>query len=222
MAYPTVSAPYGLRPVNLIGGQVYAGSTRLMKIASAYSTDVFYGDVVKLVSTGTVEKDTGTTTATPVGVFLGCTYTNPSTKQKTFAQYWPANTVATDAYAYVVDDPDILFKVAAVSGTTTVAFYGQTVVGLNAPLVQNTGSTNTGDSNIAINGTSAATTASLPIRIIDAVPDTANAGGSFCEFICKFNAPYMVAASTLNTSTNVVTTTVTVTGGHQYLNPVGV
>lgn len=222
MAYPTVSAPYGLRPVNLIGGQVYAGSTRLMKIASAYSTDVFYGDVVKLVSTGTVEKDTGTTTATPVGVFLGCTYTNPSTKQKTFAQYWPANTVATDAYAYVVDDPDILFKVAAVSGTTTVAFYGQTVVGLNAPLVQNTGSTNTGDSNIAINGASAATTASLPIRIIDAVPDTANAGGSFCEFICKFNAPYMVAASTLNTSTNVVTTTVTVTGGHQYLNPVGV
>jgi hypothetical protein len=222
MAYPTVSAPYGLRPVNLIGGQVYAGSTRLMKIASAYATDVFYGDVVKLVSTGTVEKDTGTATATPVGVFLGCTYTNPSTKQKTFAQYWPANTVATDAYAYVVDDPDILFKVAAVSGTTVVAFYAQTVVGLNAPLVQNPGSTNTGDSAIAINGSSAATTASLPIRIIDAVPDTANSGGSFCEFICKFNAPYMVAASTLNTSTNVVTTTVTVTGGHQYLNPVGV
>ena len=222
MAYPTVSAPYGLRPVNLIGGQVYAGSTRLMKIASAYAADVFYGDVVKLVSTGTIEKDAGTTTATPVGVFLGCTYTNPSTKQKTFAQYWPANTVATDAYAYVVDDPDILFKVAAVSGTTVVAFYAQTVVGLNAPLVQNPGSTNTGDSAIAINGSSAATTASLPIRIIDAVPDTANSGGSFCEFICKFNAPYMVAASTLNTSTNVVTTTVTVTGGHQYLNPVGV
>ena len=222
MAYPTVSAPYGLRPVNLIGGQVYAGSTRLMKIASAYAADVFYGDVVKLVSTGTIEKDAGTTTATPVGVFLGCTYTNPSTKQKTFAQYWPANTVATDAYAYVVDDPDILFKVAAVSGTTVVAFYAQTVVGLNAPLVQNSGSTNTGDSAIAINGGSAATTASLPIRIIDAVPDTANSGGSFCEFICKFNAPYMVAASTLNTSTNVVTTTVTVTGGHQYLNPVGV
>jgi len=226
MAYPTVSAPYGLRPVNLIGGQVYAGSTRLIKIASAYNTDIFYGDVVKLVSSGTAEKDTGTTTATPVGVFLGCTYTNPTTKQKLQAQYWPANTVATDAYAYVVDDPDVLFKVAAVSGTTVVAFYAQTTVGLNAPLVQNTGSTTTGDSAIAINGGSAAVTASLPIRIIDVVPDTANAGGSFCEFICKFNAPYVVstATSTLNTSTNVVTTTVTstVTGGHQYLNPVGV
>jgi hypothetical protein len=125
-----------------------------------------------------------------------------------------------------VDDPDILFKVAAVSGTTVVAFYAQTVVGSNAPLVQNAGSTTTGDSAIAINGASVATTASLPIRIIDVVPDTANAGGSFCEFICKFNAPHVVstATSTLNTSTNVVTTTVTstVTGGHQYLNPVGV
>jgi hypothetical protein len=72
---------YGLRPVNLIGGQVYAGSTRLIKIASAYNTDIFYGDVVKLGSSGTAEKDTGTTTATPVGVFLGCTYTNPTTKE---------------------------------------------------------------------------------------------------------------------------------------------
>jgi hypothetical protein len=226
MAYPTVSAPYGLRPVNLIGGQVYAGSTRLMKIASEYNTDIFYGDVVKLVSSGTVEKDTGTTTATPVGVFLGCVYTNPTTKQRLQTQYWPANTVATDAQAYVVDDSDVLFKVAAVSGTTVVAFYAQTVVGSNAPLVQNAGSTTTGDSAVAINGASVATTASLPIRIIDVVPDTANSGGSFCEFICKFNAPYVVstATSTLNTSTNVVTTTVTstVTGGHQYNNPVGV
>lgn len=223
MAYPTVSAPYGLRPVNLIGGQVYAGSTRLMKIASAYNTDIFYGDVVKLVSSGTVEKDAGTTTATPVGVFLGCTYTNPTTKQLLQAQYWPANTVATDAYAYVVDDPDILFKVAAVSGTTVVAFYAQTVVGSNAPLVQNTGSTTTGDSAIAINGGSVATTASLPIRIIDVVPDTANAGGSFCEFICKFNAPYPVATSVYAAGPPItVTTTTVMTGGHQYLNPTGI
>ena len=226
MAYPTVSAPYGLRPVNLIGGQVYAGATRLMKIASAYATDIFYGDVVKRVSDGTVEKDTGTSTATPVGIFVGVTYTNPTTKQKTFAQYWDGGTTASDAYAYVVDDPDVLFKVAAVSGTTVIAFYDETVIGANAPLVQNSGSTTTGDSAVAINGGSVATTASLPIRIIDAVPDTANSTGSFCEFICKFNAPYVVstATSTLNTSTNVVTTTVTstVTGGHQYLNPVGV
>ncbi len=32
MAYPTVSAPYGLQPINLIGGQVFAGATRQLPI----------------------------------------------------------------------------------------------------------------------------------------------------------------------------------------------
>ena len=215
MAYPTVSAPYGLKPVNLIGGQVYAGSTRLLKIASGYAANIFYGDVVKLVSTGTVEKDTGTTTGTPGGVFLGCTYTDPSSKQPRWSQYWPTGTVASDAQAYVVDDPDILFKVAAVSSGTTVAFYAQTVIGLNVSLVQNSGSTTTGDSAVAIDGSAVATTVSLPIRIIAGVPDTANASGEFCEFICKWNMPYITLAEG---APNVVTWA----GGHQYLNPLGV
>ena len=215
MAYPTVSAPYGLKPVNLIGGQVYAGSTRLLKIASGYAANIFYGDVVKLVSSGTVEKDTGTSTATPVGVFMGCTYTDPSSKQPRWSQYWPTGTVASDAQAYVVDDPDILFKVAAVSSGTTVAFYAQTVIGLNVSLVQNSGSTTTGDSAVAIDGSAVATTVSLPIRIIAGVPDTANASGEFCEFICKWNMPYITLAEG---APNVVTWA----GGHQYLNPLGV
>jgi hypothetical protein len=218
MAYPTIDKPYGLKPINLIGGQVYAGSTRLMSIASGYNTSIYYGDVVKRVANGTVEKDVGTTTATPVGIFVGCTYTNPTTKQKQFAQYWPAGTVASDAQAYVVDDPDVLFKVASVSATTTVAFYGPDVVGANAALVQNTGSNTTGDSAIAIDGTSIATTASLPIRIVDIVPDTSNSANGYCEFVCKFNAPYIV--STFTNTSNTVTSTMT--GGHQYLNATGV
>ena len=225
MAYPTVDKPYGLKPINLIGGQVYAGSTRLIKIASGYAADIFYGDVVKLANTGTLQVETGTTTVSAqgvVGIFLGCTFTNPVTKQKQFNQYWPSGTVASDAYAYVVDDPDVLFKVAAVSSGTTVAFYGQTLVGTNVALVQNPGSTTTGDSAVAIDGTSAAATASLPIRIVDVVPDTANSSGNFCEFICKFNAPYMVSATTAAGSPLVYTTTTTVTGGHMYLNPTGI
>ena len=63
MAYPTVDKPYGLQPVNLIGGQPYAGSTRLMPIASGYATSIYFGDVVKRTSDGTIQKDTGTSTA---------------------------------------------------------------------------------------------------------------------------------------------------------------
>lgn len=171
MAYPTVSAPYGLEPVNLIGGQQFAGQTREIPIASGYNTDLFNGDVVKLTTDGTIVKDTGTTTATPVGVFLGVSYTNPSTKQKLYAQYWPAGTVASDAVAYVQDDPDLLMKVVAVSGTTVPTYAGQAMVGLNAAFVQNTGSTTTGDSAVAVG--SFATTASLPARVVAIVPESA-------------------------------------------------
>jgi hypothetical protein len=222
MAYPTVDKPYGLQPINLIGGQVFAGSTRQLKIASGYAANIFAGDVVKLVSTGVIEKDTGTTTATPVGVFVGCQFTNPSTKQIQFQQYWPTGTVAADAVAFVLDDPDVLFKVAAVSSGTTIAFYGQTVIGTNVSLVQNAGSTTTGNSAVAIDGSSAATTASLPIRIIAGVPDSANTSGNFCEFICKWNAPYAVSTTTATGDPLVYTTATVMTGGHQYLNPTGV
>ena len=226
MAYPTIDKPYGLKPINLIGGQVFAGATRQIKIASAYGTDIFYGDVVRVSSDGVLVKETGDTTVSAtgvVGVFLGCQFTNPSTKQIQFQQYWPAGTVAADAVAFVADDPDQLFKVAAVSSGTTVAFYGQTLVGTNVALVQNAGSTVTGNSAVAIDGTSANTTASLPIRIVDVVPDTANASGNFCEFIVKWNAPYAVSTSVYTGGdTPTVATTTVITGGHQYLNPTGV
>lgn len=188
MAYPTIDKPYGLKPVNLIGGLPYAGSVRQHKIASGYAANVFSGDAVKLVAAGTVEKDTGTTTATPVGVFVGCSYTNPSTNQPTYSAYWPTGTVAADAVAYIVDDPNALFKVASVSGTTVVAFYGRTLIGNNVSLVQNAGSTLNGASQVAIDGTSAAVTSALPLRVVDVVPDTANSSGDYCEFIVKWNA----------------------------------
>ena len=59
MAYPTVSAPYGLKPINLIGGQVFAGSTRLIPIASGSGTSIFYGDVIHLNTGGTLSKEIG-------------------------------------------------------------------------------------------------------------------------------------------------------------------
>lgn len=199
MAYPTVSAPYGLKPVNLVGGLPFAGATRQFKIASGYGTGLFNGDLVKLVTGGTVEKDAGTTTATPVGVFLGCSYTDPTLGYKLFSQYWPASTVASDAVAYVCDDPNALFKVVAVSGTTVVAGYSIALIGSNVQLVQNAGSTATGNSKVAILGTSSNTTNTLPIRVIDVVADTATGADAFVEYIVKVNV-----------------------GSHQYTNSTGV
>ena len=190
MAYPTVSAPYGLKPVNLIGGQVFAGSTRMMEIASGYATAIFYGDLVKRVSGGTIEKDTGTTTATPCGVFLGVSFTNSSTGQVQQQQFYPASQAiksGTKIFAVVADDPDTLFQVAVVSGTTTISGVGITAIGNNGTLVQNAGSTTTGNSAVALLD-STATTNTLPIRIIDVVRETETTADNFPEVIVKINA----------------------------------
>ena len=190
MAYPTVSAPYGLKPVNLIGGQVFAGSTRLMEIASGYATNIFFGDLVKRISDGTIEKDTGTATATPVGVFMGVQFTNGSTGQVQQQQFYPASQAiasGTKIFAVVADDPDTLFQVAVVSGTTVISGVGITAIGNNGTLVQNAGSTTSGNSAVALLD-STATTITLPIRIIDVVRDTATAADNFPEVIVKINA----------------------------------
>lgn len=185
MAYPTVSAPYGLVPINLIGGYPFAGAMRHIPIASGYATAIFNGDVVKLTTDGTLIKDTGTATATPVGVFLGCSYTD-ATFGKMFRQYFPASTVASDIMAFVCDDPNALFKIATVSSGTTMATVTRAVVGENGTLVQNTGSTATGNSKVALS-TTTATTATLPVRIVDVVEQTA-VGVNYSEVIVKWNA----------------------------------
>ena len=189
MAYPIVSAPYGLKPINLIGGQVFSGSTRQMEIASGYATNIFYGDLVKRISDGTIQKDTGTTTATPCGVFLGVSFTNASTGQIQQQQYYPASTSiksGTKIFAVVADDPDTLFQVAVVSGTTVITGVGISAIGNNTTLVQNAGVATTGNSQVAVTATTA-TTATLPIRIIDVVRDTATAADNFPEVIVKIN-----------------------------------
>ena len=188
MAYPSVDAPYGLLPVNLIGGQVFAGATRQIPIASGSATAIFFGDVVKLGSDGTLSKDTGTDAATPVGVFMGCSYTD-ATFGKTFRQYYPGDVVASDINAVVSDDPDALYKVAVTSSGTTIGYVNRTAVGNNAVLSQNAGNTATGNSKVAIDDTTG-TTATFPVRIIDVVPETHTAGnpGSYTEVIVKWNA----------------------------------
>ena len=190
MAYPTVSAPYGLKPINLIGGQVFAGATRLMEIASGYNTNIFYGDFVKRVIGGTIQKDTGTTANTPCGVFLGVRFTNASTGQVQQQQFYPASqaiATGTKIWAVVADDPDTLFQVAVCSSGTTMATVTSAAIGTNMSILATNGSTATGNSSYSVLSTSPALTATFPVRVIDVVPDTAPTGTTYSEVIVKIN-----------------------------------
>lgn len=175
MAYPVVSAPYGLKPINLIGGQVFAGSTRNLPIQYGYASNIFYGDLVNIIR-GSVVKNTDTSSSTGtglVGVFLGCSYTNPTTKQKQFAQYWPASTTAGDCQAIICDDPDTVFKVVMCSATTVIASASTAMIGQNFGLIQNAGSANTGNSAVAALYSATTTTAAFALRVVGLVEETA-------------------------------------------------
>ena len=188
MAYPTVSAPYGLKPINRIDGLPYAGAFRQIPIAAAFATAVFTGDTVQVDSTGYLVLSTATNSGNIVGVVVGAQYVN-SSGQTVQGQYAPAliSTSTNLAYAYVVDDPMALFKVAVVSSGTTMSSAGRTVVGTNLALVLNAGSTTTGDSAYAVTLTGAGTTATIPIRVIDVVPETATAADTYTELLVKIN-----------------------------------
>ena len=189
MAYPSVQGPYGFLPINLIGGQVFAGSTRNMEIASGYATNIFYGDFVKRVVGGTIEKDVGTTANTPAGVFLGCFYT-AANGTPTRSQYYPASQTivsGTKIYAIVADDPDTLFKVAVCSSGVVMATVTQNALGTNMSVLATAGSTTTGNSSYSVLSTSPATTSTFPVRVIDLVPETSPTPTTYSELIVKIN-----------------------------------
>jgi hypothetical protein len=180
--------PYGLRPVNMLGGQVMTHGIRLYKIASGYATGIYNGDLVKLVVGGTIEKDTGTTSTTAVGVFVGCEYEDTA-MGLLHRQYWPASTTPkanTTAWAYVVDDPDALFEIQA---DDTL---GQNAIGTNAAIVQGAGSTATGNSGVALDASTIAATATLPLRIVDYVkrPGFSELGDAKTDMIVRINTHF--------------------------------
>lgn len=188
MAYPTVSAPYGLQPVNRIDGMPYAGATRQIPVAAGFGTAIFDGDTVVINSDGYLVKSTTTNSGDIVGVCVGGQYVN-SNGQTVQGQYIPAlaSTASNPALAYVVDDPMALFKVAVVTSGTTMGTAGRTVVGSNIALVLNAGNTATGNSAFAATLTGAGTTATIPLRVIDVVPETATAADTYTELLVKIN-----------------------------------
>lgn len=188
MAYPTVSAPYGLEAINSIDGKPYAGAIRQIPVAAGFGTAIFNGDTVQINSDGYLIKSTATNSGTIVGVCTGGQYVN-SAGQTVQGQYIPAaaSTSTNLAYAYVIDDQQALFKVAVVTSGTTMGTASRADVGSNVALVLNAGSTVTGNSAFAVTLTGAGTTATIPLRVIDVVPETATSAGVYTELLVKIN-----------------------------------
>jgi hypothetical protein len=150
------SAPRGLKPIGLLGGMPFAGSTREFLIKSGYATAIFNGDVVGLgdvansTDDGYLVREAVASEVNPIGVFLGCSYTDPNTGQLTFNQYYPGSIAASDIKAVVSANPFTLYEVQADGAIA------QTQLGMTADLVQTqAGSTTTGNSGIQLDASTA-------------------------------------------------------------------
>jgi len=190
----TSATPFGAKPVGTVVGSPYQGKVTHYKIKNAYATSIFYGDIVKWGDDNpntTIQKDTGTTALTPIGVFLGCAYTDPSTGQFTPNQMFTASIAADDIVAYVATDPFVLMQMQC-NGSAD-----QDDLGKNCNIVQTAGSTAIGTSKNTVGISTAATTATLPLKIVDFVdgPDS-EVGDAYTDVLVMFNVGHQLLNTT--------------------------
>ena len=165
----TTSAPRGLKPIGILGGMPFAGSTREYLIKSGYSTAIFNGDVVGFANVasstddGHLVRETAAGEVNPIGVFLGVSYTDPNTSQPTFKQHYPGSITASDIKAVVAVHPHTLYEVQADGAVA------QTSLGMTIDLVQtSSGNTTTGNSGLQADASTASVGGEL-FKIVDFV-----------------------------------------------------
>ena len=162
-------AAFGMKPVRMIGGGAYTGGQSRYRIAANYGTSIFQGDMVAQVTGGGIEVHADGGTVPIVGVFNGVQYTDPTTKEQVYSNYYPASTNASDLIAFVIDDPNVVYEVQADAAFPVADLFGNFDI-----VYTSSGSTVTGISGAELEVSTGATGTSLPIKAIDISEDPEN------------------------------------------------
>ena len=162
-------AAFGLKPVKMIGGAPYSGGVSRYRIAANYGTSIFQGDMVMQVTGGTVEIHADGGTVPIVGVFNGCQYTDPTTGEQVYSNYYPASTNASDIIAFIIDDPNVVFEVQADAAFPVADLFGNFDI-----VYTSAGSTKTGISGAELKVADGGTGTTLSVKAIDISEDPDN------------------------------------------------
>ena len=181
--------PMGLAPVSNISGAAFTGQARLYAILAADTNAYAIGDPVASAAGGASADGTeaitiGVAGAAIRGVIVGLSDTregmakigNPNSIVR------PAAAQATDWYALVVDDPDVVFEIQEIGTGTPLALAD---VGLNANFVA--GTNNGFISGFLLDNTTELGTATLNLKIIGLVKRIDNAVGAYAKWLVKIN-----------------------------------
>ena len=163
-------APFGLKPVRMMGGAPYSGGQSRYRIASGATTPIYQGDLVTQLTAGVLGRHAATGTVPIVGVFNGVSYTDPTTGEQVFKNYYPGSIAASDIVANVIDDANVVFEVQADDTFPVADLFGNFDIVDNSPV----GDTSSGISNLEVDVTTGATTATLPLKVIDISEDPDN------------------------------------------------
>ena len=179
--------PFGFKPVKNLNGAPWNGKANVYYIPSTDNTAVFIGDAVK--GAGSAD-DTGkyptvtqaTAGAAVIGVVIGFgdnpyTMTHPDTPNR---NYRPA---ATAMYAFVVDDPQVIFEVQEDSTGNSIT---AAMVGLSTNFIVGSGSTTTGKSAMELDSSDTATDTAGNCRILRLANREDNELGNYAKWEVLF------------------------------------
>jgi hypothetical protein len=163
-----VTERFGLRPSRQLNGSPFINAQNRYRVLNTNVTSIFQGDLVAPTADGTVVRTVANTSATSVGVFNGCFYTDPTTQKPTWKNYLPGSTVASDIVAFVIDAPDTVFEVNA-NGVFAVADIFK-----NFSVNNVTGNTQTGISYVQLDVANSGTDSTYLVQAIDISGDVLN------------------------------------------------
>ena len=185
-----VLSAFGFAHVGTGSGQpnfARAGSGNPYRIKSTFTTQIFYGDAVRMWISGdsitgaagyitpwVIGDGVGDPTKILVGIFTGCEYYSSAQRQNVKSNFWPGGDAAADGVAYVVDDPESQWMVQAGTAATPIT---QAYVGMAADIVTSpTGNTVTGISGMTLGTPSITNSSTLPFKVVNVIttPPTAN------------------------------------------------
>lgn len=193
------NAPLGLKPVRYTNGSPYTGKANRYRIASAYATAIGQWDPVVTLSDGTI--GIGVAGSPCLGVLEYVEYFTTAGVY-TKAQNWTASTAiktGTTAYAFVHDDPAILFDVQETNGSSAAGTaFALADCGLNCNFV--IGAPNAqGQSTTSLDNTTEQTTSTLNLKLLALSDYPGNAVGSFANWFVTWNSHQLKSVGTTGT-----------------------
>lgn len=179
----------GFRPVRYLNGAPYTGGFRRYVVSAADATALYVGDMVKASTDGDLVTGLQTVTratagATLLGAVVGFEVDPTALNVPLY------RAASTRRIVYVADDQNLLFEAQEDGDTTPIAVAS---IGLNVSLISTSaGSTITGASGMQIDSSTASTTATLELKLMEKLAREDNelvtAGQANTRWVVKINA----------------------------------